>query len=147
MKRPPIRSRRDESDPHPWAELNLTDGSREVEVVELNGLLRARELAAERAGEKLDNAERRKLENSRRPTPTTHTFELDGDTDPTVDDDGNPTGPAPADEVHVLAQTFDGELEFVPLSKQRPEYYAHLAWFEPDTGEWTALEFHDPADR
>ena len=131
MKRPPIRSRRDEARPEPWADLLLADGSLDVQVRELNGLLVAREHAAERAGQALDKATRNKLEQGRRPNATSHTFELDADAD---------------DEVHVLAQTLDGDLEFVPESKQRPEYYAHLAWFDPSTGEWTALEFVDPTD-
>ena len=44
------------------------------------------------------------------------------------------------DEVHVLAITLDGEVEFVPASEQRPVYYAHLAWVYPD-GTIEELEF------
>lgn len=140
MRHVPIRSARSENDPRPWANLGLTDGSLTIEVRELSGLLRAREIAAEQAGKALDKATRDKLEKGRRPNATTHMFALDTDTTA-------PTGGvAPASEVHVLAVTLDGDLEFVPLSKQRPAYYAHLAWFDPSTGEWDRLQFIDPTD-
>jgi hypothetical protein len=48
-------------------------------------------------------------------------------------------------EVHVLAITLEGDVEFVPVSEQRPEYYAHLAWYDPTTGSLDALEFEEEA--
>lgn len=53
--------------------------------------------------------------------------------------------PALPNEVHVLAVTEDGIVDFVPLSKQRPVYYAHLAWYDPSTGTLTTLDFEDGA--
>lgn len=47
-------------------------------------------------------------------------------------------------EVHVLAVTMDGAVEFVPESEQKPIYYAHLAWYDPTTDELTVLEFTQP---
>ena len=44
-------------------------------------------------------------------------------------------------EQHVLAITLNGDLEFVPFSKQRPEYYAHLGWYDPSTDTWELLQF------
>lgn len=44
-------------------------------------------------------------------------------------------------EVHVLAVALDGTLDFVPLSEQRAEYYAHLAWYDPTDGTLDKLEF------
>lgn len=133
MQRRPIVSRRDPDDPRPWADLELTDGSLDVQVRELNGLpaFRARNGlgADEPPGWK------------RRPDATAHTFARSSDDQAAAD-----TGVAPADEIHVLAVTLDGELEFVPTSQQQPVYYAHLAWWDPATGEWTALEFIDPTD-
>lgn len=131
MIRRPVTSRRDPARPEPWAELDLVDGSLSVTVQALSGLDVARERAAERVGEPLDQKTRDQLAKAKRPHVTEHTFALDPD--------------AP-DEVHVLAQTLDGDLEFVPLSKQRAVYYAHLAWFAPSTAEWTALQFVDPTD-
>lgn len=128
MKRIPIVSRRDETDPHPWADLDLIDGSLEVQVRELNGLPAFRA----RNGLGVEDPPGWK----RRPQATSHTFARSTD-----DVAAAGTGVAPADEVHVLAVTLDGVLKFGPTSQQQPVYYAHLAWWDPATGEWTALEF------
>lgn len=44
-------------------------------------------------------------------------------------------------ETHVLAVTLDGQVDFTPESEQQPEYYAHLAWYDPETDSWTRLNF------
>lgn len=46
-------------------------------------------------------------------------------------------------ETHVLAITTDGDVELVPESDQRASYYAHLAWYDPETDEIEALTFRD----
>ena len=46
-------------------------------------------------------------------------------------------------EIHVVAITLDGNLEFVPESEQRPEYYAHLGWYNPVMDTWTILDFQE----
>lgn len=52
------------------------------------------------------------------------------------------------DERHTLALTLDGDVEFVPLSKQRPIYYAHLAFVDPVTGDADVLAFErEPFER
>lgn len=49
--------------------------------------------------------------------------------------------PGKLNERHVLAVTEDGVVEFVPVSEQRPVYYAHLAWYDPTTQTLEILEF------
>lgn len=44
-------------------------------------------------------------------------------------------------EVHVLAVTMGGALEFVPVSEQAVEYFTHLAWYDPVAAAWTVLRF------
>ena len=46
-------------------------------------------------------------------------------------------------ELHVLALRLDGQLEFVPQSKQQPVYYAHLAFVDPVSGDADVLAFVD----
>lgn len=46
-------------------------------------------------------------------------------------------------EPHVLALRLDGVLEFVPQSKQKPVYYAHLAFVDPVSGDADVLAFVD----
>lgn len=141
MQRHPICSRRDPDRPEPWADLDLVDGSLTIAVRELNGFTAAKEIAAARAGEALDAAELNALKGRERPEVTSETLQLSTDT--TAPEGG---GLPPAEQVHVLAVTLDGDLEFVPESQQASVYYAHLAWYEPATGEWTAFEFIDPTD-
>lgn len=47
------------------------------------------------------------------------------------------------EEVHILLVTTDGQLQFIPESEQPAVCYAHLAWFNPDTGEITQLNFQE----
>ena len=49
-------------------------------------------------------------------------------------------------EWHVLAITLDGTIEFVPFSQQRPEYYAHLGVYKPESNTWELLQFIDEGD-
>lgn len=46
-------------------------------------------------------------------------------------------------ERHVLAVRLDGTVEFVAVSDQQEVYYAHLAWYDPSTGEVTQLVFQE----
>lgn len=116
MRSSPIRSFSDPARPEPWAELVVADGSLDVTVRALNGL----EAYKRARGEDVPPGWKR------RPEATAHTLAR---------------SPSKPDETHVLAVTLDGDLEFVPQSEQRPVYYAHLAWWDPATGEWTVLEF------
>lgn len=118
MKNVPIRSCSNPDDPRPWADIDLADGSTAVTVKELNGLPAFRQ----RNGLGADVPPGWK----RRPNSTAHSFAVDG---------GAP------DEIHVLAVTLDGAIVFVPESQQESVYYAHLAWYDPATGEWTRLVF------
>lgn len=47
------------------------------------------------------------------------------------------------EERHVLAVDLEGDVDFVPVSEQRATYYAHLAWYEPQSDEWEVLEFRE----
>lgn len=120
MKTVPLKSSSNPDDPRPWADLALTDGSLDVTVNALNGLVAFRQrngLGAEAPPGW-----------QKRPDPTSHSFSLTAGKEA---------------ETHVLAVTLDGTLVFVAESDQQSVYYAHLAWWEPASGEWTALDFID----
>ena len=51
--------------------------------------------------------------------------------------------PTALTEPHVLALTLRGEITFVAQSKQKPVYYAHLAFVNPVTGDADVLSFVD----
>jgi hypothetical protein len=136
-----IRSNPDESNPRPWADFELGDGSLSVTVGALNGLHAFREAMAARGERPYPEAERTKVGASRRPTPTKHTLSLSTEQRPADEQPSDPARPSLADEVHVLAVTLEGDLEFVPTSRQRHVYYAHLAWYDPLTKVWDKLQF------
>lgn len=54
--------------------------------------------------------------------------------------------PTALTELHVLALRLDGQLEFVPQSKQQPVYYAHLAFVDPVSGDADVLAFVDEGE-
>ena len=47
------------------------------------------------------------------------------------------------DAVHVLLLTLEGEYIFVPEDELSGDYYAHLAWYYPDTDTWHILDFQE----
>ncbi len=145
MRTQPILSRRDPDDPHPWAEIDVEDGNLAINVRALNGAAPSRAGQEARAGRTRPEAARRGIEQAeeraRGPRGLALTQGTRPDDAPDLDE-----RPTLADEIHVLAETLDGDLEFVPESQQRETYYAHLGWYDPATGEWTLLEFVDPAD-
>lgn len=51
----------------------------------------------------------------------------------------------PGDEEtpHWLMLTLDGQWVFEPETRLSGEYYAHVARFDPKTGDWLKLEFLD----
>lgn len=146
MNRPRIASRRDPDRPEPWAEVEVVDGSLSINVEEINGVAPFRDAEERRLrGRALPGATRAALDRARNRSRGPRGLTLTtGDRDETAPDLAD--RPRLEDEVHVLAVTLDGDLEFVPESKQRPAYYAHLGWYDPTSGEWTALEFVDPTD-
>lgn len=143
MQTAQIASDLDPTSPRPWAELKVADGSLEVDVVVMNGLLPFREAQAARGERPLSAAERSKVASSR---PGKRRFALSTEKRANPSQAADPGPPNLAEEIHILAVTLDGEYEFVPVSRQRPEYYAHLGWYDPSTKEWTILQFvQDPA--
>ena len=46
-------------------------------------------------------------------------------------------------ETHVLAVTLDRQVEWVPISKQKPVYWAHLGFWDPATDTLRLLEFQE----
>lgn len=54
--------------------------------------------------------------------------------------------PTALTEPHVLALTLEGVMEFVPVSKQRQVYYAHLAFVDPVSGDAEVLIFEDDGE-
>ena len=131
MKRIQVRSHQDENDPHPWAELDIADGSLDIRVKALNGLEAFRERNGLGAGSPPGW--------QRRPEATSHSLERSTEAGASPIQD--PLRPQIRDEVHVLALTLDGALEFVPSSQQKPVYYAHLGWWDPLSSEWTVVDF------
>jgi len=111
IKRIPIRSVDDPNNPKPWFEMDLDEASMSLRIRKANGLSRALAGVSPRAEQALVK---------------THPLQLN---------------PQARDEIHALAVTLDGSLEFVPMSKQRPVYYAHLGFYDPRTDTWELLEF------
>lgn len=144
MKRVPIKSSANPEDPRPWFEMLLADGSPEVELLAANGLLAFREHMAD-IGKRPFPAEERERVMKNETAAARRKYPTRLATGPRPQGSPKPEESRPnlRDEVHVLAMTMDGEVEFVPSSQQRHEYYAHLAWYDPLTSEWTALEFGD----
>lgn len=128
MRTTPVKSKSDESTANPWVQFDVADGSLQVTVRALNGVVPFREAQARAEGRELAARERSEIASRGQRAVRTHTFTVDTS--------------VPA-ELHVLAVTVDGDLEFVPASKQRPVYYAHLAWYDPTTSEWSRLSFVD----
>ncbi|MEX0748786.1 MAG: hypothetical protein WD467_03260 [Candidatus Saccharimonadales bacterium] len=126
-----IVSRRDPNHPTPWCDFEVTDGSLTVIIQELSGLRPCRQLMAEQSNSLLPATTCDQLEGKCSAMATTHNLTLD---------------PSAATVKHVLAVTLDGDLEFIPEHLQQPIYFAHLASYEPSTGEWTKLRFVDPLD-
>jgi hypothetical protein len=117
----PIFSCPDPTCPMPWVELSgfkVTKAGIEVAIAKVNGPAASREVAA-------DHAKERRLERK-------HAFAFDADH--RVNEEGQ-------HEPHTLAITLEGELIFVPLSKQPPILYAHLAFVNTETGDADVLEF------
>lgn len=142
MKTRSIASSSDENDPRPWADIKVTDGDLTVVVNALNGVLPFREKQEQAQGRVLSDTVRNSLKGKRRPIPTTHKLGLStAKRDPNEEFDS--TRPELADEIHVLAVTIDGDVEFVPFSRQNRFYYAHLGWYDPKTREWDVLQFID----
>lgn len=113
----PMRSCPDAACPKPWVTFSRFEVAAgvgvEFTVTEVNGPAASPECA------KVDAAKERTLEGKR-----SLSFDL--------------TAPT---EKHALAISLDGEIELVPLSKQRPVYYAHLAFVDPVTGDAEVLAF------
>lgn len=129
---PVILSTSDPDDPRPWFRFTFDGATLTVDMTEANGLAAYSKANGRAVSKQKEAAARRK-----------HAFTLA----PERRADLPPRDPAlpPRDqEVHVLAMTEDGDLEFVPQSEQRPVYYAHLAWYDPATGDVAVLEFVDP---
>lgn len=134
MKTRKIYSDPNQASPKPWFKFTVQDGSLDVSIEEENGLLPFREERARSEGKRLTAAERSTIA---RANPRTHTFALSTERRP-------PTPNQPeslAEEPHVLLVTLDGDWELVPFSKQPFECYAHLAIYDPATGEWEVLVF------
>lgn len=110
---PKIVSNSDPTNPRPWFEFTLGTDLR-TEITVANGLASAKWTNA-------SSQEENALVNN-----SSHSHILNS----------NKNG-----EIHVLAVTLGGKLEFVPFSEQRDEYYAHLAEYDPNTGKITQLEF------
>ncbi|MDQ7794160.1 MAG: hypothetical protein RDU89_07070 [bacterium] len=118
MQEVTIRSDPSEDSPRPWFEFEFNEKSLAVTVSRIRGLSRA-----------LGRSDRA-LEDS-----------LEGKTVALQ------LNPDRATEIHVLAVTLDGELEFVAESQQRPIYYAHLAWYDPVKREAKVLKFVEESQR
>lgn len=110
---PEIISNSDSTDPRPWFDFRVSSDLW-VDIFEANGLAAATWTNAS------EQAEQALTENSR------HSLGLTS---------GKET------ETHVLAVATDGGLEFVPRSEEAGVYYAHLGWYDPETGTWEKLEF------
>lgn len=111
-----INSVKDPDDPHPWFDFELRSDLR-AEIREATGLSAAAWTDAATSDEQVlvdDSA---------------HSLAISAE--------------KPMEE-HVLAVTTEGEIDFVPRSEQRAVYYAHLAWYDPETDELDVLEFADP---
>lgn len=118
IKRTTIRSCPDADCPFPWVEIEdfkVTRDGVELRIAKVTGPAARPDVAA-------DHAKERKLEKA-------HKF-------PFVGEDGKR-------EQHTLALTMEGELIFVPLSKQPPILYAHLAFVNADTLDAEVLAFED----
>jgi hypothetical protein len=144
VKRTPVRSSPDPEDPRVWVELDAEDGSLTVHVRNLNGLVPYREEEAALSGGRVTAYARKKLLAAQAGAVGERTFarstELRGE-----DEEFDPDRPQPADEVHLLMLTLDGDLLFAPTSRVRGSFYAHLGAYDPATGEWELLEFVDDA--
>lgn len=110
---PRIESSSDPSNGLPWFKFDVDTVDMSVGFSKANGLANFPDAAA---GADLDHL----------PPNSRHSLKLSTDK---------------PDEVHVLAVALDGTLEFVPVSEQREVYYAHLAWYDPSTGNADAMEF------
>jgi len=127
MKESPILSIPHEDDPRPWAEFEVTDGSLEVTMTNMNGLgafhqhnVRAIEPIRRRTPEQAKAT--LKAAHGKRRLKLSKNF---------------------PHEMHLLAINLDGDVVFHPVSEYEPYYYANLAYYHPDTGEWERLVFKD----
>lgn len=117
----PIKSCADRDCPRPWveyADFKVKPGGIECKIVRCSGP------AASPECKTVDAAKERALEKV-----WSFTYDLTALTEP-----------------HVLALTLDGQLEFVPQSKQKPVYYAHLAFVDPVSGDADVLLFVDEGE-
>lgn len=140
-----IKSNSDESDPRPWADFDVTDGSLDVEVRAFNGVLGFREAMARREGRELPAETRQALAAKRRPTPTRHAFGLAQGSRPAPTPDDPAAEADLSTEIHALVVDLDGELQLAPVSQLPAVLYAHLAFYDPATGEWDRLQFVEAA--
>lgn len=139
MKKLKIQSDPDPETSWPWFALEVADGSPDFEITEANGLIpfrhrmRSQAMPFGPATQALVEANAAKLKGKRkgvlkRGAPPPGALRQPGRQNY-------------EDEIHVVAVTIDGEVDFVPHSEQRLEYYAHLAWYDPKTQTWDVLDF------
>lgn len=144
MKVNKIISSSNPDDPRPWADFEVSDGSLQVTFRTLNGITAYQEAAAKRRGTTLGVAQRDAFKRTEFSNAAGRMQTLSLATGPRLPGEKVFEGrPNLSDEEHMLAVTEDGEIEFVPFSRQRQVYYAHLASYDPLTGEWTLLSFVD----
>lgn len=126
VRRKPIISCPDDDCPAPWVEFssfNVTKDGIELVIDKVTGPAAAEICVG------VDAAKERALEGVKRMA-----------FDKTV------LTPEGTIENHALAVTLEGELIFVPFSKQPYDLYAHLAFVDPNSGDADVLSFvPDPA--
>lgn len=140
MKKNIIKSDLSESSPRPWMEFDVVDGSTSVTINKINGVVPYLRYRAFQENKDFSTTAAQAVDARVRSMIKRHNFSLATGTK-TPEELTPGESPNLAEEVHVLAVTLEGEVEFVPFSRQKAEYYAHLGLYNPATGEWEVLQF------